>query len=104
MHDHHEHIHGHGEHSHTHDPAEIKKIVNRLARSIGHLESVKRMVEDGKDCSDVLVQLSAVEAELNSTGRALLKQHMEHCIVEAVQENDQEALSKLNSVIDKFMK
>ena len=104
MHDHHEHIHGHGEHSHTHDPAEIKKIVNRLARSIGHLESVKRMVEDGKDCSDVLIQLSAVEAELNSTGRALLKQHMEHCIVEAVQENDQEALSKLNSVIDKFMK
>ena len=86
MHDHHEHIninqpidtqidsgevhvhsHGHGEHSHTHDPAEIKKIVNRIARSIGHLESVKRMVEDGRDCSDVLIQLSAVEAELNST-------------------------------------
>lgn len=102
MHDHSEHI--QGAHSHTHDPDEIRKIVNRLSRSIGHLESVKRMVEDGKDCSDVLIQLSAVEAELKSAGRALLKQHMEHCIVEAVMENDQQALSKLHSVIDKFMK
>ena len=98
------HSHSHGIHSHTHDPAEIRKIVNRVSRSIGHLESVKRMLEDGRDCSDVLIQLSAVEAELNSTGRALLKQHMEHCIVEAVQENDTETLTKLNTVIDRFMK
>ena len=62
------------------------------------------MVEDGRDCSDVLIQISAVEAELNSTGRALLKHHMEHCIIDAVRENDTEALEKLNSVIDKFMK
>ncbi len=103
----HPHEHGdgsHGTHSHTHDPAEIKRIVNRIVSSIGHLESVKRMVEDGRECSDVLIQISAVEAELNSTGRTLLKQHMEHCIVEAVQENDKEALEKLNSVIDKYMK
>ena len=52
-------------HSHTHDPAEMKKITNRLARSIGHLESVKRMIESGQDCSDVLIQLAAVKAEIN---------------------------------------
>ena len=102
-HSHDEHEHGHN-HSHTHDPAEIKKIVNRLAKSIGHLESVKRMIEDGRDCADVLVQLAAVRSEINNAGKQLLKEHMEHCIVEAVEENDSEAVEKLNEVIDKFMK
>lgn len=99
--DEHEHSHSH---SHTHDPKEIRAIVNRLSRSIGHLESVKRMVEDGQDCSDVLVQLAAVKAEINSTGKLLLKEHMEHCIVEAVRENDETSIEKMNDAIDKFMK
>jgi DNA-binding FrmR family transcriptional regulator len=99
----HEHEHSHS-HSHTHDPKEIRAIVNRLSRSIGHLESVKRMVEDGQDCSDVLVQLAAVKAEINSTGKLLLKEHMEHCIVEAVRENDEASIEKMNDAIDKFMK
>ncbi len=103
-HDHdHDHHHEHN-HSHTHDQAEIKKIVNRLSKSIGHLESVKRMIEDGRDCTDVLVQLAAVRSEINNAGKLLLKEHMEHCIVEAVEEHDQEAIDKLNDVIDKFMK
>jgi DNA-binding FrmR family transcriptional regulator len=98
-----EHEHSHS-HSHTHDPKEIRAIVNRLSRSIGHLESVKRMVEDGQDCPDVLVQLAAVKAEINSTGKLLLKEHMEHCIVEAVRENDEASIEKMNDAIDKFMK
>ena len=107
VHTHHigEEVHGHHhDHSHTHDPAQIKKIVNRLSKSIGHLESVKRMVEDGRDCTEVLVQLAAVRSEINNAGKALLKEHMAHCIVEAVEENDDEAVEKLNDVIDKFMK
>ena len=91
-------------HTHTHDPAHIKRIINRLARSIGHLEAVKRMVERGEDCPDVLIQLSAVRSELGGTGRMLLKEHMEHCIVEAVQEHDEEAVSRMNRAIDQFMK
>lgn len=91
-------------HSHTHDPEEVRKVVNRLARSIGHLQSVKRMVENGVDCSDVLIQLAAVRAELNNAGKVLLKQHLEHCIVDAIEENDTAAIEKMNSAIDKFMK
>lgn len=91
-------------HSHTHDPQEMKAIVNRLSRSIGHLESVKKMIEDGRDCSDVLIQLSAVRSEINNAGKLLLKEHMEHCIVEAVEENDREAIDKMNRAIDMFMK
>ena len=102
----HEHTgdHEHGAHSHTHDPEEIRAIVNRLSRSIGHLEKVKRMVENGDDCADVLIQLSAVRAALTSTGRLLLKEHLEHCIVEAMHEGDKEALDKVNKAIDQFMK
>lgn len=96
--------HAHGAHSHTHDPKEIRAIVNRLSRSIGHLEKVKRMVENGDDCADVLIQLSAVRAALTSTGRLLLKEHLQHCIVEALDENDTEAMEKVNKAIDQFMK
>ena len=96
--------HEHGAHSHTHDPKEIRAIVNRLSRSIGHLEKVKRMVENGDDCADVLIQLSAVRASLTSTGRLLLKEHLQHCIVEALDENDTEAMEKVNKAIDQFMK
>lgn len=100
----HDGAHEHGAHSHTHDPEEIRAIVNRLSRSIGHLEKVKRMVENGDDCADVLIQLSAVRAALTSTGRLLLKEHLEHCIVEAMHEDDKEALAKVNKAIDQFMK
>ena len=97
----HEHVHNH---SHTHDPAEIKKIINRISRAEGHLASIKQMLIDGKDCSDVLIQLAAVRAEINNAGKALLKEHLEHCIVEAMAENDQESVSKMNNAIDMFMK
>ena len=91
-------------HSHTHDPEEIRKIVNRLSRTIGHLNHVKEMVERNEDCSDVLVQLAAVKAELNNTGKVILKEHLEHCIVEAAEEGDMDAIEKMNDAIDKFMK
>lgn len=98
-----EHNHAH-HHAHTHDPKEEKAIINRLAKAIGHLESVKHMVEDGRDCSEVLVQLAAVRAALNNTGKEILKQHISHCIVEAVDEGDTGAIDELNLAIDKFMK
>ena len=97
----HEHEHSH---SHTHSPAEMRKIVNRLSRSIGHLEAVKRMIENGQDCSDVLIQLAAVKAEINNAGKALLKEHLEHCIVEAVEEQDKESIEKVNKAIDQFIR
>ena len=53
------HTHGEG-HGHVHE--NTKAVLNRLARAIGHLESVKKMVEDGRDCSEVLIQLSAVRS------------------------------------------
>ena len=101
----HEHDHEHGhEHGHTHSAEERRAIQNRLSRVIGHLESIKRMVEEGRDCTEVLIQLSAVKSAVNNTGREILKSHLNHCIVDAVRDNDQEALEQLNKAIDQFLK
>ena len=75
-------------HNHNHDHTHTREVVNRLARAIGHLQKVKQMVEDGEDCSQVLVQLAAVKSALNSTGKVILKDHLEHCIVHAVEDGD----------------
>lgn len=91
------------DHGHTHDPKEVKVIVNRLAKAAGHLDSVKRMVEDGKDCTEVLIQLAAVKAALNNTGKLILKQHISHCIVDAVETGDDDAIEKLNQAIDRLL-
>ena len=91
-------------HTHQHSDEEIKAVSNRLSRAIGHLEAVKKMVEDGRDCSDVLIQLSAVKSAINNTGKLILKEHIAHCIVDAVEHGDDEAIEKLNDSIDKFVK
>ena len=98
---HHDPEHEH-EHSHTHSHTQTKAVINRLSRAIGHLESVKRMVEDGRDCTEVLVQLAAVRSALNSTAKVILKDHLEHCL-DDVSSGHSEQLTALNEAIDKFM-
>ena len=93
-----EHDHGH-EHEHGHVHTQTKAVLNRLSRAIGHLESVKRMVEDGRDCTEVLVQLAAVRSALSSTAKVILTDHLEHCVSDT-QDAD---LQALNEAIDKFM-
>lgn len=91
-------------HHHLHEHTQTKEVSNRLSRAIGHLTSVKKMVEDGRDCSEVLVQLAAVRAALGSVSKIILKDHIEHCIVHAVEENDREAIIELENAIDKLLK
>ena len=87
--------------AHHHD---TKQVLNRLSRAIGHLEAVKKMVEEGQDCSQVLIQLAAVKSALNNTGKIILKDHINHCIVEALETGDKKALEYLSAAIDQFMK
>ena len=101
------HAHSHTEahsHSHPHVHESKKNVVNRLARAIGHLEKVKRMVEDDFDCAEVLIQIAAVRAAIENTGKVILQDHIQHCIVDAVEEGDDQAIASLCAAIDKFMK
>lgn len=98
------HTHDHSGHSHHHSSEHIRQVSNRLARAIGHLESVKKMVEEDRDCSEVLIQLAAVRSALTNTGKVILKDHMDHCIVDAVLTGDQDTLRELDRAIDLLMK
>jgi len=88
------------EHKHT----ETKNVVNRLSRAIGHLEAVKKMVIDGKDCTDILIQLSAVTAAINNTGKIILVDHIRHCVADAVENDDHTVLDQLEDAIHKFIR
>jgi len=90
------------EHAHTHNHSQTKAVINRLSRAIGHLESVKRMVETGRDCTEVLVQLAAVRSALTGTAKVILKDHLEHCVTDDSADQS-EQLRMLNEAIDKFL-
>ena len=82
-----------------------KNIVNRLARIEGHVRSIKTMVEEGRECSDVLTQLAAVHSAIENTTKAFLKEHIDHCVNKAINEGKQEeALEDLQKAIDRFMR
>lgn len=87
-----------------HKHESTKAVINRLSRAIGHLESVKQMVEDGRGCSEVLIQLAAVKSAVNNTGKLILKDHISHCVVQAIENDDEQILEELNDAIDKFIK
>jgi DNA-binding FrmR family transcriptional regulator len=67
-----------------------EKLKARLARAIGHLNTVHRMVDEKKYCIDVLHQLKAVQAALDKTAEVMLRQHLETCVVDAIQRQDSE--------------
>ena len=94
--------HSHGHHTHTHE--NTKAVLNRLSRAIGHLQSVKRMIEEGRDCSEVLSQIAAVRSAIDNTGKVILQDHLKHCIVDAAREGDQGAIDDLCKAIEKYMK
>lgn len=98
-----DHTRGADEHPRVHNHTHTKAVLNRLARAAGHLEYVRRMVEEGQDCTDVLMQLAAVKSALNNTAKIILKDHIEHCIVDAAASNDEEAINDLNKAIERFM-
>ena len=94
--------HTHEGHGHTHENK--KAVINRMSRIIGHMQSVKTMVENDRDCSEILIQLSAINSAVQSVSRVVLKEHLSTCIVDAVKDGDYESIEELNSAIDKFMK
>ena len=96
-----EHMHHHHL-SHHHSPEEKKRQLNRLSRVIGHLQHVKRMIEEDQDCADVLMQLSASCSALTGLGKEIINEHITHCITHAVQDGDMEAIEEFQKAIEKF--
>jgi DNA-binding FrmR family transcriptional regulator len=91
--------------AHNHHPhPQRESVLRRLARIEGHVRAVKRMVEEDKDCPDVLVQIAAIRAALNGVGRLILEDHMQGCMVQAAQDGDfEQAFRDLKKSLDQFV-
>jgi DNA-binding FrmR family transcriptional regulator len=78
-----------------------------MSRVIGHAESIKRMIDEDRDCSEILIQLAAVRSALNNVGKILLNDHIDHCILDAYNTDDpdkEELFATLKDAIDKFVR
>jgi CsoR family transcriptional regulator, copper-sensing transcriptional repressor len=81
-----------------------QQVLNRLARIEGHVRAVKRMVEGDVPCPDVLIQIAAVRSALYGVGRLVLEDHLQSCMVEAVEKgNYQQALRDLKVSLERFL-
>ncbi len=98
----HEHEHEH-HHSHHHSQAEKKRQLNRISRIIGHLQYVKRLIEEDADCSEVLMQLSASKSATNGLAKEIISEHMTHCVTHAIEDGDTTALEEFQKAIERFV-
>lgn len=77
------------------NPAEMGPVINRLKRAQGQLAAVTRMLEEGRDCKDVVTQLSAVSKAVDRAGFAIIASGLEQCYAAGGEEMDRKELEKL---------
>ncbi len=77
---------------------------NRLLRIEGQIKGIINMMDEGKQCGEILMQLAAAESALNSLSRSIIKSHLTHCVVSAVEENRPEAIEEFAEILDTYIK
>lgn len=83
---------------------EYKKLLNRLSRIEGQIRGIKGMVEKNAYCTDILIQVSAVNAALNSFNRELLAEHIKTCVADDIRQGKDETIDELVVTLQKLMK
>lgn len=83
---------------------EYKELMNRLNRIEGQIRGIKGMVENDAYCPDILIQVSAATAALNSFNKVLLANHIESCVVDDLKEEKEGTVQELVTVLQKLMK
>ncbi|MHB9058868.1 MAG: metal-sensing transcriptional repressor [Bacillota bacterium] len=84
------------------DHPQSADVIKRLARIEGHVRGIKQMAEDGKPCSDILLQIAAVQAALRKVGQAVLEDHLDHCILGARPEDSGKLLAELKEALSHY--
>lgn len=86
------------------DEEEYRSLVNRLSRIEGQVRGIKNMIENDAYCTDVLVQVSAVQAALNAFSKELLSNHIHTCVAENIRKGDDSVIDELVVTLQKLMK
>ena len=90
-------------HHHTHDPQSKKRQMNRISRMVGHLEHVKKMIDNDEDCAQVLIQLSAIRSAMNGLSKEIIREHLDHCITHAIEDGDMEAVEDFEKALQQYL-
>lgn len=83
---------------------EYKSLINRLSRIEGQIRGIKRMVEEDAYCIDILIQVAAANAALNSFNKVLLSEHIRTCVANDIKEGREETVEELVETLQKLMK
>ena len=83
---------------------EYKDLLNRLNRIEGQIRGIKRMVDENIYCPDILVQVAAVNAALNSCNKVLLENHIKTCVTQDIKDGKEETVDELLVTLQKLMK
>lgn len=86
------------------EEAERKDLITRLNRIEGQVRGVKAMVEEDRYCVDIVTQVSAIQAALNSFNKELLARHIKTCVSDDIREGNEEAVDELCELLKKLMK
>lgn len=86
------------------DEDELRTLTNRLSRIEGQVRGVKKMLEDEAYCTDVLTQVSAIQAALNAFNKELLAKHIKSCVVADIRAGNLDVVDDLVATIQKLMK
>ena len=86
-----------------HKHANKDAITKRLKRIEGQVRGLIRMVEEDKDCEEILIQIGSAKAALHKTGQVILEGHLSHCVIDGIRDgNEDEVIKKLSSAIEQF--
>lgn len=83
---------------------EHKDLINRLNRIEGQVRGIKGMIEKDAYCTDIIMQVAAVNAALNSFNKVLLTEHIKTCVTRDIKEGREETVDDLVNTIQKLMK
>lgn len=83
---------------------EMKKLCNRLCRIEGQVRGLREMLQRDVYCTDILIQVSAVNAALNSFSKELLSEHLRTCVADGIRQGDDGVIEELVGVLQKLMK
>lgn len=86
------------------DENELKPLMNRLNRIEGQVRGVKKMLEEDAYCTDILTQVAAINAALNSFNKELLTQHIKTCVITDIREGKEDTVEDLLRTLPKLMK
>ena len=81
-----------------------KDLDNRLAAVEGHIAAIRRMLAEGRDCDELLLQLKAAESSVSKVSKIILQDHLTHCVRESLEQGDNAALEQFGKILDKYIR